>query len=65
MPPKIDHSKCLPDCDICYDICPCDVFGKVNGKIMPEYDDECWHCLACEIECPKNAVYVDLHYMMG
>ena len=64
MPPKIDRTKCT-DCRICYEICPCDVFilNQWHG-VEVFYMDECWHCCACEIDCPQQAIEVDLHYMM-
>jgi adenylylsulfate reductase, subunit B len=64
MPPRIDVKKC-DDCRVCYEICPCDVFTlNDQGRIEVRYKDECWHCCACEIDCPKGAIYVELHYMM-
>jgi NAD-dependent dihydropyrimidine dehydrogenase PreA subunit len=64
MPPTIDRERC-DNCQICYDICPCDVFGLDDGGIVQVYyTDECWHCCACEIDCPQNAIEVELHYMM-
>ncbi len=64
MPPIIDRTKC-DGCQICYEICPCDVFILDDrGSVEAHYNDECWHCCACEMDCPKGAIRVGLHYMM-
>ncbi|RPI99931.1 MAG: ferredoxin family protein [Deltaproteobacteria bacterium] len=60
MPPVIlKHCK---RCGRCWDICPGDVFHwdkkKGEKKTVPvvKYPDECWHCGACRLECPVNAI---------
>ena len=60
MPPIINKEVCVK-CGICADICPLDVLyaKKENGKIcdvLVRYPDECWHCRACEKDCPKHAI---------
>ena len=59
MPPIIDKSKCIK-CTTCAQICPLDVI-RVEGKgaqrdVVVRYPDECWHCRACVMECPKEAI---------
>lgn len=59
MPPVIDYNKCVK-CTTCAQICPLDVF-RVQGKgadrtVVVRYPDECWHCRACVMECPKEAI---------
>ena len=57
MPPVIDKEKCT-GCGICVDICGQDVFfGSKEGDIpVISYPEECWHCAACVIDCPVQAV---------
>ena len=61
MPPVIDYNKCVK-CTTCAQICPLDVF-RVQGKgadrtVVVRYPDECWHCRACVMECPKEAITI-------
>ena len=57
MPPVINEDKCI-GCGICADICNYDVyFGYEMGKIPSiTYPDECWHCNACVLDCPEDAI---------
>lgn len=57
MPPVIDEEKCV-GCGTCAQICPLDVlkYDKQERKVTVRYPDECWHCRACAIDCPKEAI---------
>lgn len=58
MPPIINKKKCV-GCFSCAENCPVDVFGhqKKDLKIpQVKYPDECWHCNACVIDCPMQAI---------
>lgn len=57
MPPVIDKSKCK-SCGICADICSEDVFFSSKEKEIPvvTYPEECWHCNACVMDCPTEAI---------
>ena len=57
MPPVIDKTKCI-SCTTCAQICPLDVYGPVVKGQIPEvlYPNECWHCRACEFDCPVGAI---------
>lgn len=58
MPPVIDKTKCT-GCRTCAAICPLDVFGRQSAGVrVPEirYPDECWHCNACVLDCPAQAI---------
>ena len=57
MPAIIDYKSCN-GCSLCYDICPTDVIAWDKEKAMPEiaYEEECWHCGICWMECPKRAI---------
>jgi adenylylsulfate reductase, subunit B len=55
MPPVIDKDICVA-CGMCVNICPQDVFFGSKKKQTPTvaYPDECWHCNACVLDCPKE-----------
>jgi len=57
MPPVIDREKCIC-CGTCMDICSEDVFyGSKEGEApVVSNPEECWHCNACVIDCPSEAV---------
>jgi adenylylsulfate reductase, subunit B len=57
MPTKIDYKKCN-GCKKCYDICPFDIYTWDEEIGMPKrtYDEECWHCGICVMDCPKRAI---------
>jgi len=59
MPPVINHQACVK-CGTCAQICPLDVLKleAVQGekKLVVKYPDECWHCRACEKDCPAHAI---------
>ncbi|MBP1608814.1 MAG: 4Fe-4S ferredoxin iron-sulfur binding domain protein [Acidobacteria bacterium] len=58
---KIDYRRCI-GCKKCYDICPQDVFVLDEQTEMPkfEYEEECWFCGICWMECPKRAIDITL-----
>ena len=62
---KIDEKLCK-GCDICYTICPVNVFkksDKINKKGYfipnPVNDDKCIKCGLCVVMCPEFAIYLD------
>lgn len=57
MPPIIDKNSCT-GCGRCVDVCQMDVFfgSKENQIPVVTYPEECWHCNACGLECPQDAV---------
>lgn len=62
MPPVIDETKCVA-CGYCATICPMRVFERADQPGQaPEvhYPEECWHCLACELDCKQQAIKVRL-----
>ena len=54
MPPIIDKNQCI-GCGICVNVCPQDVFFGSKKKKVPKvtYPEECWHCNACVLDCPR------------
>ncbi len=57
MAVKIDMEKCN-NCGVCEEICPENVFGKVDGTIKVVYEEECWYCGSCMMDCAKDAIEV-------
>lgn len=55
MPSVIDKEKCV-NCGFCSEICPLDVIKIEEGEVVVKYPDECWHCLACQTDCPSQAI---------
>ena len=58
MPPVINKDLCI-GCGTCEQEAP---------KTVPSvaYGEECWHCNACVLDCPKKAVSlrIPLNYML-
>lgn len=59
MPPVINREKCTK-CGYCAQICPLDVIKRETPEkdsyVTVKYPDECWHCRACEKDCPVGAI---------
>ena len=55
MPPIIQKEQCAV-CGLCVEICPMNVLEKDDHKIIVKYPEECWHCRACVIDCPRQAI---------
>ena len=57
MPTKVDDNQCI-GCKKCYNLCPLDVFTWQEEIKKPKvtYEEECWHCGICWMECPKRAI---------
>jgi len=55
MPPIINKEKCIK-CGKCADVCSEDVFYGTEKTGFPSvtYPEECWHCSACQQECPVD-----------
>lgn len=56
---KIDYNKCI-GCKTCYDVCPVDIFiwDQKEGKPVWTYEEECWMCGVCWMDCPVRAIDV-------
>jgi NAD-dependent dihydropyrimidine dehydrogenase PreA subunit len=65
VPVVIDLDKCIARCRICIDSCPVDCLSvnPETGKAHMAFD-ECWYCLACEIDCPKDAITVKIPFLL-
>jgi len=64
-PVVIDEGRCITGCHICIDSCPVDCLAvnPASRKAHMKFD-ECWYCLACEIDCPKDAITVKIPYLI-
>jgi NAD-dependent dihydropyrimidine dehydrogenase PreA subunit len=65
VPVVVDLAKCITGCKICIDSCPVDCLA-VNPETRKAHmrHDECWYCLACEIDCPKDAITVKMPFLV-
>lgn len=65
VPVVVDLEKCIKGCRICIDSCPVDCLAHdpATGKARMKFD-ECWYCLACEIDCPKDAITVKIPFLL-
>ncbi len=65
VPVVVDVGKCITGCHICIDSCPVDCLA-VNPETRKAHMlyDECWYCLACEIDCPKDAITVKIPFLV-
>ena len=65
VPVVVDEESCIKGCHICIDSCPIDCLSvsPLTGKAHMQFD-ECWYCLACEIDCPKDAITVKIPFLL-
>jgi NAD-dependent dihydropyrimidine dehydrogenase PreA subunit len=65
VPVIVDEHRCIKGCHICIDSCPVDCLAvsPETGKAHMRHD-ECWYCLACELDCPKDAITVKIPYLL-
>ena len=65
VPVVVDETKCITGCHVCVESCPVDCLAidAAKGKSHMKFDD-CWYCLACEVDCPTNAITVKIPYLL-
>lgn len=65
VPVVINREKCISGCHICIDSCPIDCLSvsPITGKARMQFD-ECWYCLACEVDCPTDAITVKIPFLL-
>jgi NAD-dependent dihydropyrimidine dehydrogenase PreA subunit len=65
VPVIVDEAACISGCHICIDSCPVDCLSvsPQTGKAHMQFD-ECWYCLACEVDCPKDAITVKIPFLI-
>ncbi|MEJ0051090.1 MAG: ferredoxin family protein [Methylovirgula sp.] len=67
MPVQVNADKCIAGkgCTVCVDVCPLDVL-RIDEKLGTAYMryDECWYCLPCEVDCPTQAITVNIPYLL-
>ena len=63
--PVVVDASCITGCHICIDSCPVDCLAvnPATSKAHMQFD-ECWYCLACEIDCPKDAITVKIPFLV-
>ncbi len=62
MPPKFNEN--CTACFKCVEICPGDILREGDEAPVVAYPDECWHCGACMMDCPAEAIRLDLPVWM-
>jgi NAD-dependent dihydropyrimidine dehydrogenase PreA subunit len=65
VPVIVNQQRCITGCRVCIDSCPVDCLAvnPETGKAHMRFD-ECWYCLACETDCPKDAIVVKIPYLV-
>ena len=65
VPVIINENKCVPGCKVCVDSCPVDclAINPATNRSHMLYD-ECWYCLACEVDCPTDAITVKMPFLI-
>ena len=65
VPVIVNEQRCITGCRVCIDSCPVDCLAvnPETGKAHMRFD-ECWYCLACETDCPKDAILVKIPYLV-
>jgi NAD-dependent dihydropyrimidine dehydrogenase PreA subunit len=65
VPVVVDVERCIKGCRVCIESCPVDCLAvsSETGKAHMQHD-ECWYCLACEIDCPKDAITVKIPFLL-
>jgi len=65
VPVVVDESKCISGCHVCVESCPVDclAINPDRRKAYMKFDD-CWYCLACEVDCPTNAITVKIPFLL-
>lgn len=61
VPVVVDKTKCVSGCRICVESCPVDCLAiDLTADKAHMAHDDCWYCLACEIDCPNDAITVKI-----
>jgi NAD-dependent dihydropyrimidine dehydrogenase PreA subunit len=65
VPVIVNEQRCITGCRVCIDSCPVDCLAvnPETGKAHMRFD-ECWYCLACETDCPKDAIVVKIPHLV-
>jgi NAD-dependent dihydropyrimidine dehydrogenase PreA subunit len=64
-PVVVDADRCIEGCHICIDSCPVDCLSiNPDTRKARMTFDECWYCLACEIDCPRDAITVKIPFLL-
>ena len=51
----IDRGRCI-NCNVCVDVCIMDILREGDPVPNVAYPGECWHCGACMLDCPTDAI---------
>ncbi|MGO8766794.1 MAG: NADH-quinone oxidoreductase subunit NuoB [Limisphaerales bacterium] len=62
--PKIDATKCPPNCAICAEVCPTEAISMKEGKAQIDLG-RCLFCPDCEEACPEDAIRYTPEYRLA
>lgn len=65
VPVVVDEERCISGCHVCVESCPVDCLAiSIERRKAYMKFDECWYCLACEVDCPTNAITVKIPFLI-
>jgi len=62
--PRIDSTKCPPNCSICTDVCPTDAISVKDKQIQIDLG-RCLFCPECERACPEGVIRFTPEYRLA
>jgi NAD-dependent dihydropyrimidine dehydrogenase PreA subunit len=65
VPVIVDEERCISGCHVCVESCPVDCLAiEIERRKAYMKFDDCWYCLACEVDCPTNAITVKIPFLI-
>jgi NAD-dependent dihydropyrimidine dehydrogenase PreA subunit len=55
---QYDPQLCI-GCEMCWIVCPHEVFASDNGLARLVHPEACMECGACQLNCPTGAITVE------
>jgi len=69
MTVRIDYERCngcgkRPEA-CCEEVCPGNLFHRIEGKTALRDPSDCWDCFACVKACPRAALAIELPFQIS